>query len=138
MGNVATVAWRRRTSRRVRGVTLFAFFHQVNIVEQLFSNVADGINPSTSPMSIFKDGGHWNHLSFENAVVKMQELSLLRFSHCNEREIISSFHGVRNSNGFVCDLTMVRNAPFLCHLHSIGHIDDKTRQEGQAHLDTIW
>jgi hypothetical protein len=51
-------------------ITLFAFFNHVNIGERLFSN------PTTSPMSIFKDDGRWNHLKFEDAIVK---LSLLQF-----------------------------------------------------------
>ena len=77
-------------------ITLFAFFNPVNIGERLFINDADDRNLTTSPMTIFKDDGHWNHLGFEDAVVKMQELSLLQFSHCNESEItVYSFNGVR-------------------------------------------
>jgi hypothetical protein len=75
-------------------ITLFAFFNPVNIGERLFSNDADDDNLTTSPMSIFKDDGHWNHLKFEDAIVKMQELSLLQFSHCNESEITVSLHSM--------------------------------------------
>jgi len=72
-------------------ITLFAFFNPVNIGERPFSNDA---NPTTSPMSIFKDNGSWNHLRFEDAIVKMRELSLLQISHCNESEIAVSLHSM--------------------------------------------
>jgi hypothetical protein len=49
-------------------ITLFAFFNPVNIGERLFGNDADDGN--LTPMSIFKDDGHWNHLKFEDAMVK--------------------------------------------------------------------
>jgi len=75
-------------------ITLFTFFNPVNISERLFSNDADDDNLDTSPMSIFKDDGCWNHLKFENAIVKMQELSLLQFSHCTESEITVSLHSM--------------------------------------------
>jgi hypothetical protein len=42
-------------------ITLFAFFNPVNIGEQLFSNDAGDVNLTISPMSIFKDDGHWKH-----------------------------------------------------------------------------
>ena len=125
-------------------ITLFAFFNPVNIGEQLFSNDADDSNPTTSPMSIFKDDGHWNHLGFEDAIVKMQELSLLQFSQCNENEITISLHSVV-SEWLRMQLGEDSQRRFLytaishlkCHLRSIGDSDHKTRQEGQAHLDTI-
>jgi hypothetical protein len=46
---------------------------QLEKVITLFANANDE-NLTTSP----RDGGCWNHLKFEDAVVKMQELSLLR------------------------------------------------------------
>src|SRR5258708_28571747 len=72
-------------------ITLFAFFNPVNIGEQLFSNDA---KPTMSPVSIFRDDGHWNHMKFEDAVVKMQELSLLQFSYSHESEITISLHSM--------------------------------------------
>jgi len=125
-------------------ITLFAFFNPVNIGERLFSNDADGGNPTTSPMSIFKDDGHWNHMKFEDAIVKMQELSLLHFSHCNESEITVSLHSMvsewlRMRLDKDSQRTFLNSA--ISHLEgylvSIGESDHKTRQEGQAHLDTI-
>jgi len=123
-------------------ITLFAFFNPVNIGERLFSNDA---NPTTSPMSIFKDNSSWNHFRFEDAIVKMRELSLLQFSHCNESEITVSLHSMV-SEWLRMRLDKSSQPTFLntgishlqSHLNSIGHSDHKTRQEGQAHLDTIW
>jgi len=127
-------------------ITLFAFFNPVNIGERLFSNDADDGNLTTSPMSLFRDDdGDWNHLGFEDAVVKMQELSLLQFSHCNESEITVSLHSmVSEWLRMRLDEDLKRRylnpaiSHLECHLRSIGDSDHKTRQEGQAHLDTIW
>jgi len=126
-------------------ITLFAFFNPVNIGERLFNNDADDGNPTSSPMSIFKEGGHWNHLKFEDAIVKMQELSLLQFSHCNESEIAVSLHPMV-SEWLRMRLDKSSQSTFLntaisylqSHLGSIGHSDHKIRPEAQAHLDTIW
>jgi len=122
-------------------ITLFAFFNPVNIGERLFSNG----DPTTSPMSIFKVDGHWDHLGFEDAVVKMQELSLLQFSHCNDGEITVSLHSMV-SEWLRMRLDKDSQSTYLntaisyleSHLRSIGDSDYKTRQEGQAHLDIIW
>ena len=65
-----------QASELERVITFFAFFNPVNISERLFSNDQDDDNSATSPMSIFKEDGHWNHLKFEDAIAKMQELSL--------------------------------------------------------------
>jgi len=126
-------------------LTLFAFFNPVNIGERLFSNEADEINLTTSPMSIFKNDGHWNHLKFEDAIVKMQELSLLQFSHTNESEITVSLHSMvsewlrkRLDKGSQPTFLNTAISHLECHLDCIGDSDHKTRQEGQAHLDTIW
>src|SRR5258705_173599 len=124
-------------------ITLFAFFNHVRIGERLFSNDAD---PTTSPMSIFKVDGRWNHFKFEDAIVKMQELSLLQFSYWNESEITISLHSMV-SEWLRIRLDKSSQRTFLtdaishlrCHILSIGHHSDhKTRQEGRAHLDTIW
>jgi len=127
-------------------ITLFAFFNHVHIGERLFSNDADDSNPTTSPMSIFKVDGRWNHFKFEDAMVKMQELSLLQFSYCNESEITVSLHSMV-SEWLRIRLDKSSQRTFLtdaishlrCHIRSIGrHGGHRTRQEGQAHLDTIW
>jgi len=126
-------------------ITLFAFFNPVNIGERLFSNDANDGNPTTSPMSIFKDDGNWNHMKFEDAVVKMQELSLLQFSYGNESEITVSLHSMvsewlrmRLDKGSQPTFLNAAISHLECHLGSIGNSDYKTRQDGQAHLDTIW
>ena len=126
-------------------ITLFAFFNPVNICERLFSDDADDGFPTTSPMSIFKDDGRWNHLKYEDAIVKMQELSLLQFSQCNESGITVSLHSMV-SEWLRMRLDESLQPTFLntaishleYHLRSIGNSDHETRQEGQAHLDTIW
>jgi tetratricopeptide (TPR) repeat protein len=96
-------------------------------------------------MSIFKDDGHWNHFKFEDAIVKMQELSLLQFSHCNERGITISLHSMvsewlrmRLDKSLQPTFLKTAISHLQSHLRSIGQSDHKTRQEGQAHLDTIW
>src|SRR5260221_558986 len=96
-------------------------------------------------MTIFKDDGHWNHLKFEDAVVKMQELSLLQFSHNNESEIAVSLHSMvsewlrmRLDKSSQHTFLNAAVSHLICHLDSIGDSDHRTRQEGQAHLDTIW
>jgi len=122
-------------------ITLLAFFNPFNIGERLFCN-----NPlTTSPMSIFKDDGQWNHLKFEDAIVKMQELSLLQFSHNNENEITISLHSMvsewlrmRLDKRSQVTLLNAAVSHLVCHLDCIGDSDYKTRKEGQAHLDTIW
>src|SRR5260221_232550 len=126
-------------------ITLLAFFNPVNVSERLFSNDEDDDNPTTSPMSIFKEDGHWNHLKFEDAIAKMQELSLLQFSHSAENEITISLHSMV-SEWLRIRLDKSSQPTFLAaailhleyHLLSIGDSDHKTRFEGQAHLDTIW
>jgi len=126
-------------------ITLFAFFNPGNIGERLFSKDGNDDNLATSPMSIFKDDGRWNHQKFENAIVKMKELSLLRFSHCNESEITVSLHSMvsewlRMRLEKSSQLTFLHAAisHLKYHVESIGQSGYKTRQEGQAHLDAIW
>ena len=126
-------------------ITLFSFFNPVSISERLFSKDGDDDNLTTSPMSIFKDDGRWNHLKFEEAMVKMEEQSLLQFSHSNEDEITVSLHPMvsewlrmrleKSSHTTFLDAAI---SHLICHLESIGDSDYKTRQQGQAHLDKIW
>jgi len=128
-----------------RVITLFAFFNPMNIGERLFSNYAYNDDLTTSPMTIFKDNGHWNHLKFEGAIVKMQELSLLQFSHNNEGEIAVSLHSMvsewlrmRLDKSSQSSLLNYAVSHLKFHIGSIGDSDHRTRQEGQAHLDVIW
>jgi len=84
-------------------------------------------------------------MKFEDAMVKMRELSLLQFSHCNENEITVSLHSMLSewlrmrldkSSQSTYLTTSISN--LKAYLESIRHSDHKTRQEGQAHLDTLW
>ena len=134
----------RQAAELEKVITLFAFFNPVNIGERLFSDGVDDGNPITSPMSIFKDNGRWNHFKFEGAIVKMQELSLLQFSR-NESEITVSLHSMvsewlrmRLDKSSQPTFLKIAISHLKCHLGSTGHSDYKTRQGGQAHLDTIW
>jgi hypothetical protein len=98
-------------------LTLLAFFNPVSISERIFSNDAgpNADNLATSPMTIFKDDGHWNHLQFENAVVKMQELSLLQSLQRNENEITVSLHSLVSA----CDLMIPPTEPFSPPLYHV-------------------
>jgi tetratricopeptide (TPR) repeat protein len=128
-------------------LTLFAFFNPVSIRERLFINDANDGDLTTSPMTIFKGDGHWNHLKFEDAVVEMRDLSLLQFSHCHENEITVSLHSMvsewlrmRLDNSSQSKFINTAMSHLKCYLDSLrqAHSDYKTRQEGQTHLDTIW
>jgi len=126
-------------------ITLFAFFNPVNIGERLFSKDGDDDNLTTSPMSIFRDDGRWNPLKFEDAMVKMQELSLLQLSHSNESEITVSLHSMvsewlrmRIEKGSQTSFLNSAISHLEGYLESFGDNNYKTRQEGQAHLDMIW
>jgi len=77
--------------------------------------------------------------------VKMQELSLLQFSHSSENEISVSLHSMvsewlrmRLEKSSQPNILNAAISHLKCHLDSIGDSDYKTLQEGQAHLDTIW
>ena len=126
-------------------ITFFAFFNPVNIGERLFSNDTDDGIPTISPMSIFKDDGRWNHLKYEDAIVKMQELSLLQFSQCNESGITVSLHSMV-SEWLRMRLDESLQPTFLntaishleFHLGSVGNSDYKTRQEGQVPSGEEW
>jgi hypothetical protein len=72
-------------------LTLFAFFHPVSISEKVFS-ISLVVTPSA--MSIFHTGGNWDHMKFEDAIVRMQQLSLLQFSRRNGSEIVVSLHAM--------------------------------------------
>jgi len=143
LGDVASVGEQAAELEKV--ITLFAFFNPVNIGERLFSKDVGDDNLTTSPMSIFKDDGRWNHLKFEDAIVKMQELSLLQFSHSNESEItvslylmVSEWLRMRLEKSLQITFLNAAISHLEGHLDYIGDNDYKTRQEGQAHLDVIW
>src|SRR5258708_3008115 len=126
-------------------ITLFAFFNPVHIGKRVLSEDGDEGYATSCPMCILKDDGRWNHFKFEDAMVKMQELSLLQFSYCNESEITVSLHSMV-SEWLRIRLDKSSQRIFLtdaishlrCHILSIGHHrDHKTRQESRAHLYTI-
>ena len=134
-----------RAAELEKVLTLFAFFNPVNISERLFSDDGEDSNLATSPMSIFIDDGHWNHFKFEGAVVEMQELSLLQFSHRNENEITVSLHSMV-SEWLRVRLEKSLQPAFLTtvishlelYVDSIDDSDYTTWQEAQSHIDTIW
>jgi tetratricopeptide (TPR) repeat protein len=125
-------------------LSLLSFFHPVSISENLFRSDVENRIRANSPMSIFDDNGHWNHLKFEDAVLQMQDLSLLRFSYRGPNEIVVSLHSM------VSEWLRMRldedSRPTLfssavSHLeHYLGsteHNDHTTRQETLSHIDTI-
>jgi tetratricopeptide (TPR) repeat protein len=123
-------------------LTLFSFFHPLSISEKIFS--CDEGNRIPSPMSIFNDDGHWNHLKFEDAVLKMQDLSLIRFSHRGPSEIVVSLHSMvsewlrmrldenSQSSFFSTAVSHLEN-----YVDSTIHKHYTTRQEAISHIDAI-
>jgi hypothetical protein len=67
----------RHTAKLTDVLTLFAFFHPVSIGETPFSNSQDDPGLTTSVLSVFNNDNSWDHFKIEEAVVKMQELSML-------------------------------------------------------------
>jgi len=125
-------------------LTLFAFFHHVSISEKLFSGDDEDTDLTSSPMSIFNNDGNWDHLKFEGAIVQMQELSLLQFSHCNANEIVVSLHSmvsewlcVRLDKGLQSTFLATAISHLQNYLDSTDHNDYMTQQEALSHIDTI-
>jgi tetratricopeptide (TPR) repeat protein len=125
-------------------LTLFSYFHPFSISENVFSS--DNGNPTlmTSPISFFRDNGHWDHLKFENAISQMQELSLIRFSHRGPNELVVSLHSMvsewlrmrldenTQSSFFTIAISHLEN-----YVHLTQHDDYTSRQETLSHIDTI-
>jgi hypothetical protein len=125
-------------------LTLFAFFSPVAISEKLFS-VNDGDTDfTTSPASIFYHDGQWSHDQFEDAVMQMQELSLLQFLRRNGDEIVVSLHPMISAWLYM-RLTKDRQFTFFAtaalhlesYLDSTDAYDHSSRQEALPHIDNI-
>jgi len=126
-------------------LTLFSLFNAVSISEKLFISDNNDANLTTSPASIFYDDGQWNHDKFEDAVVQMQELSLLQFSHRNGNEIVVSLHSMvsewlwmRLEKDRQSAVLAVAVSHLECYLDPEPHLDHQSRQEALSHIDTIW
>jgi tetratricopeptide (TPR) repeat protein len=124
-------------------LTLFAFFHQVSISEKIFSNYEQDLD-LTSPMAIFNKNGQWNHTHFENAVVEIQDQSLLQFSHRSGNEIVVSLHSMVSEWLHMRLERNIHSTYFtvaISHLNSylkITHDADHTIwQEAISHIDKI-
>jgi NB-ARC domain len=124
-------------------LTLFAFFHHVSISEKLFSN-CEGDSNLTSPMSIFNSNGHWNHRLFENAVVKIQEQSLLQFSHRSTDEIVVSLHSMvsewlhmRQAKDLHSTSFGIAMSHLQTYLQSLDNADHTMRQEAISHINSV-
>jgi tetratricopeptide (TPR) repeat protein len=134
----------RHTAKLTDILTLFAFFHPVSISETLFSNSQDDPSLTTSVLSVFNNDNSWDHFKFEEAVVKMQELSMLRSSHRNEDEIVVSLHSMV-SDWLRMRLNNDRQFTFLTtavsqlqqYLDSTSHMNYTTRREALSHMDAI-
>src|SRR5271154_766331 len=70
-------------------LTVLAFFHPFQISERIFTT---GSSTTSSPLAYFYTNGQWNHTKFRDAIVEMQQLSLVQFSVCDENEIAMSLH----------------------------------------------
>jgi tetratricopeptide (TPR) repeat protein len=133
-----------RKSRDV--LTLFSFFHSVNISEKIFSCNSGTPIPTSSPLSNFNNNSHWDHLKFEDVVMQMQELSLVQISHRNPNEIVVSLHSMVSE---WLRMRLDENAQSLFLTAAISHLENylnsteyiyhghTTRQEALLHLDTI-
>ena len=124
-------------------LTLFAFFHQVSITEKLFIDYEE--NPDLiSLMSMFNVNGQWNHTHFENAVVEIQEQSLLQFSHHNANEIIVSLHSMvsewlhmRLSEDLHSTYFVIAMSHLQSYLEAAHDGDHRMWQEAMSHIDRI-
>jgi tetratricopeptide (TPR) repeat protein len=125
-------------------LTLFSFFHPFSISEKIFSSNETNPIHTSPPMSIFHDNGRWDHLKFEDAVLQMQELSLLRFSHRGANEIVVSLHSMvsewlrmRLDENSRSRLLSTAISYLHGYLDTIKTDDYAIRQETISHLDTI-
>jgi tetratricopeptide (TPR) repeat protein len=122
-------------------LTLFAFFHPVSISEKVFSS---SLVVTPSAMSIFHVNSNWDHMKFEEAIVRMQQLSLLQFSRLNESEIAVSLHTmvsewlrIRQQASSRCTFLATAIFHLANYLDSTERNDYATRQEALSHTDTI-
>ena len=125
-------------------LTLFAFFHPASISEALFSGDEADADLATSPMTICRDNGHWNHMKFEHAVVHMQEQLLVQFSHRNPNEIVVSLHSMVSEwlrmwldKDSLLIFLKTATSHLQNYLDSTPRNDYAMGQEALAHIDTI-
>ena len=123
---------------------LFAFFYPVSISEVLFSGDEEDDDLATSPMAICKDNGRWNHMKFECAVVRMQEQSLVQFSHSNTNEIVVSLHSMvsewlraRLDKSLRLKFLKTATSHLENYLNSTPRNDHSRQQEALSHIDSI-
>ena len=124
-------------------LTLFAFLHPVGIREGLFRRDIEAPEFATSPMTIFEENGRWNHTKFEQAVICMEEHSLVRFSRQSGDELVLSLHSMvsewlrlRLEKGRLwSSLKMV--ALHLGHYTGSTNLNYIYRQEALLHVDSI-
>ncbi|KIJ50301.1 hypothetical protein M422DRAFT_159868 [Sphaerobolus stellatus SS14] len=125
-------------------LTLLAFFHPRAISEDIFSHSIGSHGTATSPMFIFDDNGKWNHLKFEDILTKMQELSLLQFSHHSDSQIIISIHSLVSE--WLCmrlEIRLQKNFIQCAMLHLQGYLislknyDISSRSQGLSHIDRL-
>jgi hypothetical protein len=90
-------------------LTLFSFFHPVSISEAVFSS-SSNVTPSTMLILHNRGRWHWDHMKLEDAIVRMQQLSLLQFSRRNESEIVVSLHAM------VSEWLRIRRHPLFLRL----------------------
>ena len=124
-------------------LTLFAFLHPVGIREGLFRRDIGDPELATSPMAMFEENGRWNHMKFEQAVICMEEHSLVRFSRQDGDELVLSLHSMvsewlrlRLEKGRL--LTSLKTAA----LHLGNYVESMNleyiyRQEALLHVDSI-
>ena len=123
-------------------LTLFAFFHPVGIREGLFRDIGSR-KFTTSPMAIFEEDGEWSHDRFEQAVICMQEHSLIRFSRQSGDEIVVTLHSMvsewlrlRLEKG-VLSTTLDMAASHLVIYFESAELDYPKSQEVLLHMDSI-
>lgn len=103
--------------------TIVGNVNPVNISKRFFSDGGEDDDLKTSLMSIFEDDSYWNHIKYEDAVVEMQELSLLQFLHRSRNEIVVSLHSIVSTpNGYKCDLTKTCNSLLSLPPHHIWNV----------------
>ena len=125
-------------------LTVFAFFHPVGISGEMFTTTLEDPDDTASPMSLFNTNGNWDRIKFEDAVIQMQQLSLLQFSRRNGNQIVVSLHSMvsewlRMRLDEDSRLAFLSTAvSHLCnYVDSTDRNDFATRQETLSHLNTI-
>jgi tetratricopeptide (TPR) repeat protein len=125
-------------------LTVLAFFHPFRISERIFKSSS---TISSSSFAHFCTQGHWNHSEFRDAIVQLQELSLVQFSDGGDNDgIVVALHSmisdwlrerqeVDSRNSFLACAVQI----FRGYLTSISESnpDYEQRVEILSHMDTI-